>query len=552
MRLRDISLTTLSMLPFLIMTGCGDSDGDREHFGELQPTATPTSVTDQVTRDVPRRVLQDDPDAGEAESDAAGSEADIPEFEIEGGNREVYVADLTSEREQRLTDSPAMNASPAWSPDGEQIAWVQIDGDGEREAGLYVANADGSDVQLVTTPARPLGVDWHPDGDRIAFVSSHETDSGWDEVHTVNVDGSDRQQVTFWEEIPTEQQYYGSTYPVWSPDGDQLAVVVDQLDEFAQIHVLDFTSDEPAIQLTDIPDQQKGSPTWSPDGTQIAFHATPHETPYPQIFLASIESGEAERLDIEEDVVFLEPDWSPDGERIALSVAADVGPQIEIMRPDGSDRQTITSDPSGNSSPSWAPDGSRILFIAERDDQLAEPGSRHADAVLGPQPSLEALAWSSHHVLIGTVVEEHPPAWAAPLNQPMDTCLTIWSDYTVEIEQQFRGEPAETVRVRLPGGAIGDHEQTFEPSLDMNEGDRLLMFLTQDDQREPLLTAYTTGIQRAWTIVDSQLESDAPANEFAGLALTDAEQTIREALSADPPAPEPRGFVPLEQVPIGE
>ncbi|MDA1191559.1 MAG: hypothetical protein O3A46_07745 [Candidatus Poribacteria bacterium] len=84
------------------------------------------------------------------------------------GNFEISVLD---ERGQtRLTDHPARDVAPAWSPDGSKIAFVS-DRSGRSE--LFVMNADGSDVAQITT----FGVDEYPpawsfDGKRIAFSGS--------------------------------------------------------------------------------------------------------------------------------------------------------------------------------------------------------------------------------------------------------------------------------------------------------------------------------------------------------------------------------------------
>src|SRR5262245_49125199 len=57
------------------------------------------------------------------------------------GNNEIYVMNADGSGQTNLTNNPASDAGPAWSPDGRQIAFGSFrDGNGE----IYVMNADGS------------------------------------------------------------------------------------------------------------------------------------------------------------------------------------------------------------------------------------------------------------------------------------------------------------------------------------------------------------------------------------------------------------------------
>ena len=85
------------------------------------------------------------------------------------GNGEVYAIDADGSGPRNLTQHPAKDVRPAWSPDGRRIAFVsRRDGNSE----VYVMNADGSGKRNLTRD-RASDDDyptWSPDGRRIAFL----------------------------------------------------------------------------------------------------------------------------------------------------------------------------------------------------------------------------------------------------------------------------------------------------------------------------------------------------------------------------------------------
>ena len=105
----------------------------------------------------------------------------------------------------RLTNSNApnaFNADPAWSPNGQQIAFSSNQAGGSPE--IYVMNADGSNqVQLTSISGKEPS--WSPDGQQIAFTANPEEKGA--EIYVMNADGSNLRGLTV--------NSPGNSSPVW-------------------------------------------------------------------------------------------------------------------------------------------------------------------------------------------------------------------------------------------------------------------------------------------------------------------------------------------------
>jgi Tol biopolymer transport system component len=97
----------------------------------------------------------------------------------------------------------------AWSPDGSRIAFNK-----GSLAGLWIANADGSDARQLTTSGYDYYARWSPDGARIAFQTEPLFGSPSRRIGVVDASGANRRVLT--EGLIDER-------PIWSPDSRRIA-----------------------------------------------------------------------------------------------------------------------------------------------------------------------------------------------------------------------------------------------------------------------------------------------------------------------------------------
>ncbi len=169
---------------------------------------------------------------------------------------DLYLLDLFSGQVARLTDTPAYDGNPSWSPDSQ---WIIYDtyADDNMEIHILSTVTTGQSIRVTNNPSIDKDPTWSSTGRKIAFTSNR---SGNDEIWVVNLDQS--------EDIINVSQSPNSaeTRPVWSPDGTKLAWASARSNEPESIYVWDSTT-------PDLPARRIGSgdwPTWNDRNGQIA------------------------------------------------------------------------------------------------------------------------------------------------------------------------------------------------------------------------------------------------------------------------------------------
>ncbi len=231
---------------------------------------------------------------------------------------EIYAMEAYGTGSVRITDNPAYDGRPSWSPDGSQIVFIS-----NRDVptqNVYVADADGTNVRRLTdSSAGDAYPAWSPDGSRITFTSAR---AGYSAIYSVRTDGFGLTQLT--------SNPSGDSYSDWSPDGTKIAFTSIR-DGNADIYVMNADGSAPTRLTTD--PASDADPEWSPDGSQLTF-------------------------------------WS---DRAGSY-------DVFTMRADGTDQQRLTSTPYHEYTPTWASAGDRVLYtLVPTGEQEVIPGSGGGD-----------------------------------------------------------------------------------------------------------------------------------------------------------------------------
>jgi Tol biopolymer transport system component len=241
---------------------------------------------------------------------------------------------------------PGMEADPAWSPDGNVIAFASYSGG---DSDIYLLDGEATVTQLTFHSARDYRPAWSPDGKRIAFVSERD---GNPEIYMMNADGSNQTRVTSHTGVDSD--------PDWSPDGTRIAFTRDYDGGRAIFTMNPDGSDIMQITSNNVGDKQ---PAWSPDGLRIVFARSISQSKA-DIFDMKADGSDVRRLTQEfEDAS--DPAWSPDGRQIAFSAVMCIGysfyydycdPHILVLKP-GERPFVLTTTQFPAFNPAWRPDG---------------------------------------------------------------------------------------------------------------------------------------------------------------------------------------------------
>ena len=222
---------------------------------------------------------------------------------VSGGR--VYRVDSDGQDIAPLTPAGQTSLSPAWSPDGQRLAFTQM---GEGKGGIVVQPLSGATGFTVPGSQTALNITptFSPDGRTLAFAHSDERGT---DIYTANVvERCCAQRLTV-------GRFADNLSPTFSPDGRRIAFISTRAGP-PQLYVMaaDGTDQELLAPFDYGATGSSNAPEWSPDGASVVFHREVSGSP--QIFLVDVAARRVRQLTSSgrnED-----PTWSPDGRHVAF------------------------------------------------------------------------------------------------------------------------------------------------------------------------------------------------------------------------------------------
>jgi TolB protein len=232
---------------------------------------------------------------------------------------DIYIKSVTGKTQTQITNDPADDVMPAFSPDAKTIAFAS---DRTGNWDIFTVSADGgSTVQITNDADHELHPTWSPDGKTIAYSKFGSQSQRW-EIWTVDVSN------------PGVRNFleYG-LFPQWCPDPTRSKILFQRA-------------------------RQRGSRDYG-------------------IWTIDVVSGQAKfptEIVSAANAALINPAWSSDGSRIVFvtvvdpTAASELRPSqsdLWVVNTDGGERTMLTNGQFANFQPVWATSGA-VYFVSDR------------------------------------------------------------------------------------------------------------------------------------------------------------------------------------------
>lgn len=232
---------------------------------------------------------------------------------------DIYLQRVDGQSVTQITADAADDAFPAFSPDGQKIAFAS-NRNGSWD--IFTSDLDGRNVTQITfSPSQDIHPSFSPDGSKLVYCSAGTRSGQW-ELWTIELSTGVRKMIGF------------GLFPTWSPDKSRDIIAFQRA-------------------------RQRGSRWFS-------------------IWTLELIDGEARRISevaVSANAALVTPQWSPDGKRLTFATVVDPAREsagkpngqrdIWTVNLDGTGRHRLTDGIGTSANPFWARDN-RVYFISDR------------------------------------------------------------------------------------------------------------------------------------------------------------------------------------------
>jgi len=357
---------------------------------------------------------------------------------------------LPPSRLSQVTVRDGVEEWPAWSPDGKRLLFVAADS-GFRQ--VFLRDMATGNERRITSGARDaIQPAWSPDGRHVVYVRAAQ-DGGKLEPSDVLGTYGDRSEVLLRNlESGAERRLVDNAFnPVFSPDGKRLAFDA-ALGGSRRLWVTDSGGRNPQQLTNDSTETvEHVAPRWSPDGKRLAFRRV--QKTKSDILVVDVDAKTTTWI-TDDNIADLDPAWAPSGGAVYFSSVRGGG--VNIWRiavgTDGraaAPAQQVTTGAGDDREVSVSPDGRRLAFTIV---------GLNSDVWRLPVDPLTGRATGAPEPVVSTTRVESRAAWS-----PDGSMIAFNSDRQGDMNIWLRSLGSGVER-QLTTGPGGDYQPDWSPN----------------------------------------------------------------------------------------